>query len=139
MNISVDLSINLNKYNPSSIESFFQDILVNFNIKYYEDYEFDNSNKIQRNHKIYIFLISCVDSEEDNSENQFHFWSFIYQIKKIKGISIESIFDNDKNKVLYSSSYYRNYLGVIGNRKRTRSYSESDAAILENFLKIHNL
>ena len=45
MNISIDVSINLNNHSPYLIEQFFKNILTNFKIRYNEDYEFDNINK----------------------------------------------------------------------------------------------
>ena len=135
MNISIDVSINLNNHSPYLIEQFFKNILTNFKIRYYEDYEFDNINRYQRNHKLYTFIAS---HDNDYNSLQFELWQFIYKLKRKRGINIESVFDNYKNKLLFSSSYYRNYLCYDGTRKRTRSYSEYDSDILKDFFKINN-
>jgi len=136
MNLSLDISFNCNKHNITSVSDIFSNLLKNIDfVNSYEDYEYDIINKkIQRTSKICTFIFKT--SNEFNGEEYKEFWNFVKNIKKIRGIFIESILDLNSNKLLFSSTYYKKFIANKKyERKNSRSFSETDAKILDEFLK----
>ena len=135
MYISLDLSFNCNKFNLSSVTNLFSSLLKNIDfVTTYENFEFDIiSKKIQRTNKVVTFIFS---TEEENDDLNKEFWNFIIQIKKIRGLFIESICDLNTDKLLFATKYYKKYISVFkGERKTGRNFSEKDTSILENVLR----
>ena len=123
MNISLDLSFNCNKFNLSSVTNIFSSLLKNIDfVTTYENFEFDIiSKKIQRTNKVVTFIFS---TQEQNDDFNNEFWNFIIQIKKIRGLFIESICDLDTDKLLFATNYYKKYISVFKCEKKTgRSFS----------------
>ena len=128
MDVMLDISINLKNNNFSFLYQIIHDMFENSDIKYYE---FDSWYKTHKVYNIHVINNTSV------SQNQL--WLLIYKIKKIRGVFIESIYDNNKNKMLFSSSYHRKFLTPFKSKKRVRGYSETDAHILDNYLKRINI
>jgi hypothetical protein len=66
--------------------------------------------------------------------------NYIKTIKKIKGIYIESIFNEETNQIIYASQYYLTILDKFSSNtyksnKRTRSYSEDETIIMDELNK----
>ena len=73
--------------------------------------------------------------------NQIPFMlNFLRDIKKTKGLYIESIYDDEANKLLYASTYYltsmrKECASQFKEEKRSRSYSEEELIILNQLKK----
>jgi len=129
MGYNVELSFNILK--QSSISNFIKsvvDVAENNGCKnYYYNCEFNNDIYQQRNHYVLIF-----DFENEIFEN---FLNFIKNIKKIRNLNIEIIYENN-NVILYASSYYLSKMmdkQIAKNykkNKRERSYSEDEILVL---------
>ena len=98
---------------------------------YYNDYEFERNFKFKRNH--------CVITV--NFNNIEYIVKFIKNIKKTKGIYIETIYNDEPNNLLYASRYYitqmmdKHIAKKYKFNKRERSYSEDDIIILNTIQK----
>ena len=93
----------------------------------YTNYEFEKNLQYQRNHCLITVIF----------ENPIAYLiKFLKIIKKIKGIYIESIYDDVTSQLLYASSYYltqtmdKKIALTYRMNKRKRSYSEDDTLIL---------
>ena len=94
------------------------------------NYSFSEMENKNRNHIIYVFVF------DDNSIKELE--HFIREVRKIKNISIECLYEeNITCKLIYASSYYLSTVDkdkVIMYHKRKRSYSE-DESLLVNEIK----
>jgi hypothetical protein len=94
---------------------------------FYEDYEFENNIQYQRRH----YLIT-VNFEKNTNINFIN--DFLRNIKRQKGLYIESIYDDETNVILYASKYYQTQKMLKGNNykeeRKKRSYSEDDMQII---------
>lgn len=76
-----------------------------------------------------------------NFDNVNHFSEFIKKIKQMKGIYIESIYNDDiKSELLYASQYYLTIMDKkiskeFKKNRRERSYSEDEKLFLDPLLK----
>lgn len=96
---------------------------------YYVSTEYDN----QQNHKKLYMLISVTFNI-----SVANLAYFLTQIKKLKKVQFQTIYDNSNNKLIYGSQYYLTNLSNkpfnnedYKHRRSTRSYSENDVSILE--------
>ena len=96
---------------------------------YYVSTEYDNQLKHK---KLYTLINVTFDISFANLGH------FLVQIKKLKKVQFQTIYDNSTNTLIYGSQYYLTNLSnkPFSNddykyRRSTRSYSENDAAILE--------
>jgi hypothetical protein len=135
MGYTVESSLNILKHTnitevQNKIKEIANDSVCNF---FYDNYEFENNKQIKRTN--YTFT---TNFENDSITNVPY---FIKKIKKIPGIYIENIYDDDANVLLYASKYYQrvmmNPLLAKGynTNKRVRSYSEDDTKILRELGK----
>jgi len=135
MGYTVESSLNILKHTnitevQNKIKEIANDSVCNF---FYDNYEFENNKQIKRTN--YTFT---TNFENDSITNVPY---FIKKIKKIPGIYIENIYDDDANVLLYASKYYQrvmmNPLLAKGynTNKRMRSYSEDDTKILRELGK----
>lgn len=94
----------------------------------YDTFEFINDQYESRTH-----VVITVNFQEYNINEIV---KFLKIIKEIKGISIESIYDDDINNFLFASQYYltqmmdKDLVVKYKVNKRERSYSEDDTIIL---------
>jgi len=109
------------------------DLLCDHYYYYYETDNGDERNKIPRNH--------CIVAVHFNESEIFQCAEFIKQMKKIRDIYIECIYEDDVTcKMIYASRYYLKNVdkgGVtIYNRfKRERGYSDHEQLLLDEMEK----
>jgi hypothetical protein len=135
MGYDIEVSFNIVKHSSvTELQNIIQKIANESICKFfYQDYEFENNTQYKRNHS--LFTINF------DSEFIHNFIYFIKNIKKIDGIYIESIYDDNVNILLYASKYYQTQLmdkHLAKNykvNKRTRSYSEDHISILSELDK----
>jgi hypothetical protein len=135
MGYDIEVSFNIVKHGSvTELQNIIQKIANESICKFfYQDYEFENNTQYKRNHS--LFTINF------DSEFIHNFIYFIKNIKKIGGVYIESIYDDNINILLYASKYYQTQLmdkNLAKNykvNKRTRSYSEDHISILSELDK----
>jgi hypothetical protein len=94
----------------------------------YDSFEFINKQYETRTHNVIT-----VNFQEYNI---IQIVKFLKLIKDIKGIYIESVFDDDSEELLFASKYYltqmidKHFVDKYKVNKRERSYSEDDTIIL---------
>ena len=103
MGYNIEVSFNIVKHGSvtelqNKIQKVARESICNF---LYHTYEFENNRQYKRNHC--LFTIN-FDSESEIIHN---FIYFIKNIKKINGLYIESIYDENVNILLYASKYYQ--------------------------------
>jgi hypothetical protein len=135
MGYTVESSLNILKHTnvtevQNKIKEIANDSVCNF---FYDNYEFEKNKQMKRTN--YTFT---TNFENESIANLPY---FIKNIKKIPGIYIENIYDDDANVLLYASKYYQRcmmntHLAQKYNvNKRMRSYSEDDVKILHELGK----
>ena len=96
----------------------------------YEHYEYDSHTQFKRNH--------CVMTVYFSETNITELVKFVKFIRKIKGIYLESIYDDSERYILYASQYYitQKMNKICGKsykkERRERSYSEDENMILNS-------
>lgn len=126
-NIEVSFNILKNKNTTEMEKKIIALAIVNSCNHFYNLYEMENG-RIPRNHS--VFAIHFDD-------NKILFMlNFLREIKKTKGLYIESIYDDEANKLLYASTYYlttmrKDCASQFKEEKRTRTYSEDELTILK--------
>jgi hypothetical protein len=128
MGYNIELSFNILKHSnvtelQNNIINLANDCLCN---SYYNNYEYDNNVKHIRLHSITIVNF-------DNSEIN-NFIKFLKNIKSIKGLYIETIYDDDSSIILYASKYYNKEM-ITKEYNKNRSYSEEEKTILNSIGK----
>ena len=137
MGYNVESSLNILKHtNITEIQNKIKEIANDSDCNFfYDTYEFENNKQMKRTN--YMFT-TYFEKGKDQIGNLLY---FIKNIKKIPGIYIENIYDDDVNILLYASKYYQRvmmntHLAQKYNvNKRSRSYSEDDAKILRELGK----
>lgn len=134
MGYNIEVSFNTLKHNIHDTQELIIKIaLENGCNSYYNDFEFDNNLRYNRNHCIFTIIFQDYNIDD--------IVRFLQIMKKIKGIFIESIYDNDSNKILFASKLYltqmmdKHLAKMFKNNKRERSYSEDDMLILNTIQK----
>jgi hypothetical protein len=135
MGYNVEASLNILKHtNITEVQNHVKEIANDSGCNFfYDNYEFENNKQIKRTN--YMFTTYF---ENEPIVNLLY---FIKNIKKIPGIYIENIYDDDDNVLLYASKYYQRcmmdtHLAKKYNvNKRIRSYSEDDTKILRELGK----
>lgn len=136
-NIEVSFNILKNK-NVSELEDYITSVAKDCKCSSsYSLIEMENENEnsntnMQRNHNV---ITSIFDELNVND-----LVNYIKTIKKIKGIFIESIFNEETNQIIYASPYYLTILDKFSSNsyklnKRTRSYSEDETIIMDELNK----
>jgi hypothetical protein len=128
MGYNIEISFNILKNpNTSQMEKEIISIaLANSCNHFHNFYEMENGH-IPRNHSIFT-----THFDEHKIQNILN---FLRDIKKTKGLYIESIYDDEANKLLYASTYYlttmrKDCANQFKQEKRVRSYSEDELIIL---------
>jgi hypothetical protein len=137
MGYNVESSLNILKHTSiteiqNKIKEIADDSFCNF---LYDTYEFEKNKQMKRTN--YMFT-AYFEKGKDQIDNLLF---FIKNIKKIPGICIENIYDDDTNILLYASKYYQRFMmntylaQKYNGSKRIRSYSEDDTKILRELGK----
>jgi hypothetical protein len=135
MGYNIEVSFNVLKHNIHET----QDLIITIALEngcetYYSDYEFEKNLRYNRNHCVFTFIFQDYNIDD--------IVKFLKKMKTLKGIYIESICDNDTNKMLFASSLYvsqwmdKHIAKVYKMNKRERSYSEDDIKILNTIQKL---
>ena len=136
MGYNIEVSFNTLKHNISET----QDLIISIALEngcnhYYNDFEYENNLCYNRNHCVITLNFQNYDSNID------YIVQFLKIIRTIKGIYIESIYDNDTNNMLYASKFYltqmmdKHIAKTHKLNKRTRSYSEDETLIMNTMQK----
>ena len=128
MGYNIDVCFNI--YKNSSItetKNSIKNIALNTGCNYfYEDYEYETNVQYKRNH--------CIITINFNKLEINYIIEFLENIKKINGLYIESIYDEERSIVLYASKYYQTQRMLKENsykkEKKERTYSEEEERIL---------
>ena len=137
MGYNIEVSFNiLNNKIVSELEDYITSVAKDCKCSSsYSIIEMENENSntfMQRNHNV---ITSIFDEINVND-----LVNYIKTIKKIKGIYIESIFNEETNQIIYASQYYLTILDKFSSNtyksnKRTRSYSEDETIIMDELNK----
>jgi hypothetical protein len=132
-NIEVSFNILKNK-NVSELEDYITSLAKDCKCSSsYSNIEMDNRNTfMQRNHNVITYIFDEMNVND--------LVNYIKTIKKIKGIYIESIFNEETNQIIYASQYYLTILDKFVSKsyklnKRERSYSEDETIIIDELNK----
>ena len=136
MGYNIEVSFNTLKHNISET----QELIINIAIEngcnyYYNDFEFENNLCYKRNHCVITLSFQNYVCNID------YIVKFLKTIKNIKGIYIESIYDNDTNNILFASKFYltqmmdKHIAKMYKLNKRERSLSEDDTLIINTMQK----
>jgi len=137
MGYNIKVSFNTLKHNISDT----QQLIINTALEngcnyYYNDFEFENNLRYNRNHCVITLHFQNYNSDID------YILKFIKIIRNLKGIYIESIYDNDTNNILFASKFYltqmmdKHIAKMYKSNKRERSYSEDDTLIMNTMQKL---
>lgn len=131
-NIEVSFNILKNK-NVSELEDYITSVAKECKCSSsYSLIEMETNTFMQRNHNV----ISTIFDEMNVND----LVNYIKTIKKIKGIYIESIFNEQTKQIIYASQYYLTILDKFVSKsyklnKRERSYSEDETIIIDELNK----
>jgi nanoRNase/pAp phosphatase (c-di-AMP/oligoRNAs hydrolase) len=101
MGYNIELSFNALKQNISETYDFIVTIAVENGCNYYyNDFEFENNVRYKRNHCVITVSFQNYDNNIDS------IIKFLKIIRNIKGIHIESIYDDNANNFLFASTFY---------------------------------
>lgn len=136
MGYNIEVSFNTLKNSIFETQEFIiRTALENGCNYYYSDFEFENNLCYNRNHCV---ITLSFQSYNDNID---YIIKFLKIIRNIKGIYIESIYDNDTNNILFASKFYltqmmdKHIAKMYKLNKRERTYSEDDTLIMNTMQK----
>ena len=129
MGYNIEVSFNvLKQSNISELEDKIINIATENGCNdYYDNYEFERNCQYQRNH--YVITVHF-------SNNVHLIVKFLKNIKKIKGLNIETIYRDETHDLLYASRYYitqmmdKHLAKKYKSNKKEKTYSEDDIMIL---------
>lgn len=135
MGYDIEISFNILKHgNITELQNKIKEIANESDCNYcFDNYEFENNVQFKRTHNLTTINFN------NNSCSELIY--FLKQIKKINGIYIESIYDDNANTLLFASTFYSTQMmnTHLAKKykvyKRTRSYSEDDIKILNELKK----
>lgn len=130
MGYNIEVSFNTLKHNcvTETRDMIFNCAKENGCNSCYETYEFLNTINDTRNHT--VITINFQNTNINKIVN------FLKIIKVIKGLNIETIYDDINNQLLFASTYYltqmmdKHLAKEFKLNKRERSYSEDDTMIM---------
>jgi hypothetical protein len=128
MGYNIEVSFNILKHSSvTEIQELIKEQAHNCGCNFcYEDYEFETNVQYKRNH--------CIMLTNFEIENTAYFITFLRKIKRIPGIYIECIYDDENNNILYASRYFLTQKITekksYKTEKRKRCYSEEEILIL---------
>jgi hypothetical protein len=130
MGYNIEFSFNILK--NSSITKILEEIKECAKVcqceDFYEEYEFENKVQFQRRH--------CLITVKFSQSNIHNMIEFLIQMKKMSGIYIELIYDEDNHSILFASQYFitqkmdKYAAKNFKIQKRKRSYSDDETMIL---------
>ena len=131
MGYNIDVAFNILKINSmTETQNSIKNIALNTGCNYfYEDYEYEPNVQYKRNH--YIITVNF------NKDSINHIIEFLANIKKIKYLFIETIYDEESSAIIYASKYYTSHIMIKQNNykdKKNRIYTEEEKNILD-FIK----
>ena len=134
MVFNIEVSFNILKHtNVSEMEREIIDLATIYNCHlYYKLTEMENNLYRKRNHIVFVI------SFEDHDINNLGF--FIKEIKKLKNIHIECLYQEDiLCKLIYASQYYlttidKDKVNIYNNNKRKRAYSEDENMLINGIM-----
>lgn len=139
MGYNIEVSFNTLKHNISETKDLIiAKAMENGCNDYYNDFEFENNLRYNRNHCVITLNFQNYNCNID------YILKFLKIMRNIKGIYIESIYDNDTNNILFASKFYitqmmdKHIAKLYKSNKRDRSYSEDDTLIINTMLKSKN-
>lgn len=139
MGYNIEVSFNTLKHNISETkELIITKAIENGCNDYYNDFEFENNLRYNRNHCVITLNFQNYNCDID------YILKFIKIIRNLKGIYIESIYDNDTENILFASKFYitqmmdKHIAKMYKSNKRNRSYSEDDTLIINTMQKSKN-
>lgn len=133
MGYNIEISFNILKNSSEiqkNVKNYAEECGCNY---YYDDLEFENKTQFQRRH--------CVMTTNFPQNNIPYLLEFLRSIRDIEGLYLESIYDEENNKMLYASQYYltqqmdKKCAKEFVIEKRKRSYSEDENMILHTIKK----
>lgn len=135
MGYNIEISFNVSKNGSATklLEEVIKDAEECSCESIYEDYEFENNVQFQRRH-----CLITVSFAELNVNNMIE---FLNRIKKNNTLYIETIYDEEKNMLLYASQYYitqkmdKNVSKKFKMLTKNRVYSVEETNILKSVLK----
>lgn len=125
--IDVALNILKNSSEKDTIIELVKQSECNF---YYETMEYNEK------HDVHSIITLEFEEESQNMMN------FLRRVKGSDNIYIESIYDDDEERLIYASTYYRKHcmhkkcVKKHKEERKTRSYSETDMEILNIMIKV---
>jgi len=129
MGYNIDITFNILKNSSiTETQNSIKNIVLNTGCNYfYEDYEYEHNEQYKRTH--YIITINF------NKGDINYIIEFLENIKKIKGLYIETIYDEENSKILYASKYYISQRMLKQNtykeKNKKRIYTEEEETILK--------
>ena len=131
MGYNVEIAFDMIKHgNVSELKEIISSFALDFNCDhYYYHYEMENDVKFKRNHCVVI--VNFDDNETFNCAR------FVKTIKRINGLHIECIYeDNIACKLIYASQYYMTTMEKdtaikYSKFKRERSLSDNERVLLD--------
>ena len=132
MVFNIEVSFNILKhYSVTEIESVIIHLANKYNcISYYSMTEMENNLYQNRNHIVYVISFETTDIK--------YLESFIKEVKKIRNIYIESLYEDDITcKLIYASQYYLSTIDkdkVLMYNKRKRAYSEDETMLVKGII-----
>ena len=132
MGYNIEVSFNILKHGcVTEMRNIIQNLAYENGCNFcYDNFEFINDKYETRTHVVITIIFQDYDV--------YKIVKFLKKIKDIKGIHIESIYDENINNFLFASQYYLTQMmdkHLVKNykvNKRERSYSEDDNMILNS-------
>ena len=132
MGYNIEVSFNALKQNISETQDLIITTALENGCNYYNnDFEFENNLRYNRNHCVITLTFQNYEGSDID-----YIVKFLKIIKNLKGIYIESIYDDDTNNILFASKFYltqmmdKHIAKMYKLNKRERSYSEDDTLIM---------
>jgi hypothetical protein len=132
MGYNIEVSFNALKQNISETQDLIISTALENGCNYYNnDFEFENNLRYNRNHCVITLTFQNYEGSDID-----YIVKFLKIIKNLKGIYIESIYDDDTNNILFASKFYltqmmdKHIAKMYKLNKRERSYSEDDTLIM---------
>lgn len=131
MGYNIEVSFSLIKNSSvTELQETIKNLATNCGCSYcYEDYEYETHVRYQRKH--------CIITVNFNNPDIYNLIKFLINIKKLKGLYIEVIYDEDSNKIIYASKYYttqkmeKSSSKILKDERKKRTYSDDDTKIIE--------
>jgi len=135
MTYDIEISFDISKCINITLKEMIDNIKMiatnNFCEQIYEDFEFESKTRFYRRH--------CILFIKFANENINYLTNFLNNIKKIKNLHIELIYDDINRKIVYASKYFitqKMDKYISKKYKKERSYSDDEIMILNSISKL---